>query len=134
METILRLGYEQPGQESTQCERKACAGDDIGGKKTEESDTESKELAIAKQDDLLENGGKDESPYHNETYNGCEAPPQRSPANGLTGVGPGQYGHQQHEGYDAQVLEEQNAHGNASGRCIELPAVGVHPEDDRGGG
>jgi hypothetical protein len=129
--SVLGFGDREAGEKGAEGEREAEASGEKRRSQAQEQDADGEELAVLEEHQAVENPGHDEPTAHDQRRDhqdsGHEVP---YGAVYVGDAGTGEYGHEQHEGHDAQVLEQKERHGDAAVGGIDLAAVHVSLEDD----
>ena len=123
----------RPARKAPIASEKAHPGRHERGGDGEEADAEREQLAVAQEDDAVERPADDGPPPDDERRDHRQPAGDPQPQTAARRLAPpGQERHQEHEGDDAEVLEQQDRHRLATGGRVELRPVGVGPRHHRG--
>ena len=95
-------------------------------------DREREDLAVAELGDAPEGARHGESPADDERRDHDDAEHDTSRRGAEAGRRAGEQRREEHQRHDAEILEQQDRDDDAAVRRVELGAVGVDLEDDRG--
>ncbi len=142
LQAVLRLRDDEPGQERADREREPRRRRGERRPHREEPHAQGEQVAVAGLDDAVQGPADHEPPARDEGDHRREPQPEPGPEAagparrgvGAASAGAGrEQGHDEHEGHDGEVLEQQDGDGLAAVRRVELAAVGEALADDGGG-